>query len=152
MSALVTGKDVEGVLRATLASEGYDLSKVLANGETGTDIVARRGSEILHIEVIAFKRSPPGTGERFLRGVFRAVSRLQNGATSCVIALPFRFGAGLRARAKAIGPAWCRIGDSFPELKIWLVDTTEGSIKERTNWNSWSSISCTPNATHARFK
>jgi hypothetical protein len=67
---------------------------------------------------------------------FRAVSRLQLDATACVIALPSRFGMGLPQRAKAIGIAWRRIGKAFPELKIWLVDTSARSI-QRTEWDSW---------------
>jgi|SRR5208283_4391065 len=137
MSALISAKDVETVLRATLAREGYEISKERGYGETGTDIVAQRGSENLHIEAVAFKQSPPARAKDFYEVFFRAVSRLQNAATLCVIALPSRFGMGLRQRAKAIGPAWRRIGHSFPELEIWLVNTTEGSIK-RTDWNSWS--------------
>jgi hypothetical protein len=137
MAALISGKDVEMVLRDTLTRDGYKVSREREHGETGTDIVARRGSENLHIEAIAFKRSPPARAKDFYEVFFRAVSRLQNGATSCVIALPSRFGMGLPQRAKAISPAWCRIGDSFPELKIWLVDTEERSIK-RTDWNDWS--------------
>ena len=119
-----------------LAREGYEISKERGHGETGTDLIAQRGSENLHIEAIAFKQSPPARAKDFYEVFSRAVSRLENGATSCVIALPSRFGMGLPQRAKAIGPAWSRIGDSFPELKIWLVDTVEGSIK-RTDWNSW---------------
>jgi hypothetical protein len=133
MAALISAKDVETVLRAALTREGYEISKQRGCGETGTDIIAHRGSENLHIEAVAFKQSPPARAKDFYEVFFRAVSRLQNAATLCVIALPSRFGMGLAQRAKAIGPAWCRSGDSFPELKIWLVDTIEGSIK-RTDW------------------
>jgi hypothetical protein len=136
MAALISSKDVETVLRAALEREGYEISKERGHGETGTDIVAQRGRESLHIEAIAFKQSPPARAKDFYEVFFRAVSRLQSGATLCVIALPSRFGMGLPQRARAIGAAWCRIGDSFPELKIWLVNTAEGSV-ERTDWNSW---------------
>jgi hypothetical protein len=40
MAALISGKDVETVLRATLAGDGYEISKERGYGETGTDIVA----------------------------------------------------------------------------------------------------------------
>ncbi|MGD0190452.1 MAG: hypothetical protein ABSD74_06910 [Rhizomicrobium sp.] len=138
MAALFSGKDVERVLRAVLTREGYEISRERAHGEIGTDIIARRGNECLHIEAIAFKQSRPARAKDFYESFFRAVSRLQNGASLCVVALPSRFGMGLPQRAKAIGPAWRRIGDSFPELKIWLVDTDEGSVK-CTDWNSWIS-------------
>jgi hypothetical protein len=136
MAALVTGKEVETVVRTVLAREGYKTSGERGYGETGTDIIAERKDELLHIEAIAFKSSPPARAKDFYEAFFRAVSRLDDGVTGCVIALPSRFGMGLTQRAKAIGPAWRRIGKAFPELKIWLVDTSGGSL-ERTEWSSW---------------
>jgi len=99
--------------------------------------VAQKGNDILHIEAIAFKESPPARSKDFYEVFFRAVSRLEVGATQSIIALPARFGVGLRQRAKALGCAWVRIGAAFPELSIWLVDLTDESIK-RTSWNSWN--------------
>jgi len=136
MPALVTSKDVEAIVRLALEQEGYKTSAERGHGETGTDIVAERGDEVLHIEAIAFKKSPPARAKDFYEAFFRAVSRLEHDATACVIALPSRFGMGLPQRAKAIGCAWDRIGGAFPELKIWLVDTHECSIR-RTEWSSW---------------
>ena len=136
MPALVTSKIVDDVLREQLGSEGYKLSSERKNGETGTDIVATRGSEELHIETIAFKSSPPARSKDFYEVFFRATSRLSDGATRCVVALPARFGMGLHQRAAAIGTAWRRIGQAFPELEIWLVDTNERNYR-RTSWNSW---------------
>ena len=98
--------------------------------------MAEKGTEVLHIEAIAFKSSPPARSKDFYEAFFRAVSRIQLNATGCVIALPSRFGMGLHQRAKAIGKAWGRIGNAFPELEIWLVDTSDGTIN-RTAWNSW---------------
>jgi len=137
MASLIISKDVEEVVRDILTREGYKISAKRGFGETGTDIIAQRGSETLCIEAIAFKQSPPARAKDFYEVFFRAVSRLKNDATLCVIALPSRFGLGLSQRAEATGPAWRRIGDSFPELKIWLVDTKKRSI-ECTDWNSWS--------------
>jgi hypothetical protein len=136
MPAIVSSRDVELTLRAALSREGYKTSAERGYGETGTDIVAERGREVIHIEAIAFKPSPPARAKDFYEAFFRAVSRLQLDATCCVVALPSRFGMGLPQRAKAIGKAWERIGQAFPELEIWLVDTTEGTI-DRTKWNSW---------------
>ena len=138
MPAVVTSSEIEVVVRAVLAREGYKTSAARGIGETGTDIVAERGTEVLHIETIAFKSSPPARSKDFYEVFFRAVSRLEHDATTCVIALPSRFGMGLPQRAKAIGKAWERIGTAFPELAIWLVDTSEGTI-DRTNWSSWAS-------------
>src|SRR5262249_2176833 len=137
MAAIVTSKDVEAVLRRVLAKEGYEISAERGYGETGTDIVARRGKEVVHIEAIAFKASPPARAKDFYEVFFRAVSRLELGATACVIALPSRFGMGLPQRAKAIGRGWRRIGKAFPELAVWLVETSAGTV-DRTEWNSWS--------------
>jgi len=136
MAALITSKEVETIVRAALAEEGYKTSLERGYGETGTDIIAERKDELLHIEAIAFKSSPPARAKDFYEVFFRAVSRLDDGVTACVIALPSRFGMGLPQRARAIGRAWQRIGKAFPELKIWLVDTSDGSIV-RTEWNSW---------------
>jgi hypothetical protein len=137
--AAIISKDVETVIRIALAQEGYEISKERGHGETGTDIVAQTGTESLHIEAIAFKNSPPARAKDFYEVFFRAVSRLQSDATFCIIALPSRFGKGLPRRANSIGAAWYRIGESFPELKIWLVNTVEGSI-ERTDWNDWARL------------
>ena len=136
MPAIVSSKDVEATLRTGLAREGYKTSAERGYGETGTDIVAERGKEVIHIEAISFKQSPPARAKDFYEAFFRAISRIQLDATVCVIALPSRFGMGLPQRAKAIGKAWERIGQAFPELEIWLVDTTEGTIN-RTKWNNW---------------
>jgi hypothetical protein len=137
MPALISSKDVEARVRATLEAQGYKTSAERGFGETGTDIVATKEADIFHIEAIAFKTSPPARAKDFYEVFFRAVSRIELGATKCVIALPSRFGIGLPQRAKAVGKAWSRIGRAFPELVIWLVDTSDGSIKE-TSWNSWS--------------
>ncbi|MBV9550797.1 MAG: hypothetical protein JO256_14095 [Alphaproteobacteria bacterium] len=136
MPALVTSEEVEKVVRETLRSEGYELSAARKFGETGTDIIATRGKESLHIECIAFKSSPPARAKDFYEIFFRATSRLSVGATLCVIALPARFGIGLHQRALASGEAWRRIGVAFSELEIWLVSTAERTIK-RTSWIAW---------------
>lgn len=56
MAALVTSKEVEAIVRSTLAPEGYK-SVERGYGETGTDIIAKsfgardhgtRGARILH--------------------------------------------------------------------------------------------------------
>jgi hypothetical protein len=138
MAAIVSSKQIEAVLREHLLDEGYSLSAERGYGETGTDIVATRGEECIHIEAIAFKSSPPARAKDFYEVFFRAVSRLEVGASQCVIALPSRFELGLPQRSTAIGAAWPRIGRAFPELKIWLVDI-EGKSVTRAEWNTWVS-------------
>jgi hypothetical protein len=136
MSAEVSSKQVEDVLRALLVEAGYSVNAERKNGETGTDIEARRHNEAIHIEAIAFKSSPPARSKDFYEAFFRSISRLGHGATRCVIALPARFGMGLRQRANTYDPAWKRLGDAFPELEVWLVDTVEKKYK-RTSWTGW---------------
>jgi hypothetical protein len=139
MPAIIASAAIEEVIRDKLYGEGYELSRARLHGQNGTDIIARKGSECLHIEAIAFKKSAPARAKDFYESFFRAVSRLKDdGATHCVLALPARFGKGLPQRAKAAGPAWYRIGQAFPELEIWLVDTKDRSIR-RTNWSGWAS-------------
>jgi hypothetical protein len=138
MPAIVSSREVERVIRKVLANEGYTTSAERGYGETGTDIVAKRGDKIIHIEAISFKASPPARAKDFYEAFFRAVSRLELDATACVVALPSRFGMGLPQRAKAIGrKSWERIGKAFPELEIWLVDTSNEKI-DRTKWSRWS--------------
>lgn len=136
MTAVISSKEVEATIRSYLASRSYRLSLARNHGETGADIIATKGDDTILIEAIAFKSSPPARSKDFYESFFRAVSRIRSAKTRCVIALPARFGMGLSQRAKAIGLAWLRIGDSFPELEIWLVDTENETIRE-TTWSEW---------------
>src|SRR5207237_741037 len=139
MAALVSNQETEECLRACLTAEGYALSVLRTHGQTGVDILAKKGDEEVFIEVIGFKQSPPARAKDFYEVFFRAVSRLVNGAKHCVIALPRRSELGLPARAKHYGEAWPRIGKAFPELSIWLVDTEARSYR-RTTWDEWASL------------
>jgi hypothetical protein len=139
MAAIVTSTEIEAVLRERLSVEGYSLSIERKFGETGTDIIATRGGECIHIEAIAFKSSPPARSKDFYEAFFRAISRLDDGASECVVALPSRFELGLPQRRKALGTAWARIGCAFPELKIWLVDAEQRTII-KTEWNRWAQL------------
>lgn len=136
MPSIPSNQQTETVLRTVLEAEGYALSAPRPYGGTGTDVVASRGEERFHIEVIGFKSSPPTRSSDFYQVFFRAVSRLDLGATACVMALPARFGSGLPSRVAHYSVAWERIGNVFPELQIWLVDTDAGAI-ERTSWSDW---------------
>ena len=138
MPALVTNGATEHCLRECLKSEGYNLSPPKAHGQTGVDILASRGEETIHIEVIGFKKSPPARSKDFYEVFFRTISRIGSGAKHSVIALPRRFEQGLPARAGQYGRSWLRIGHAFPELEIWLVDTEAKSYR-RTRWGEWIS-------------
>ncbi|MCH8907529.1 MAG: hypothetical protein IH840_10605 [Candidatus Heimdallarchaeota archaeon] len=98
--------------------------------------LSSKNNEDLHIEVIGYKKTGPARAKDFYEIFFRAVSRLNNGAQNCVIALPKQFGVGLPARAGQHRVAWERIGEAFPELEIWLVDVDKGSYK-KTSWVYW---------------
>ena len=64
MAALISSKEIERTVRAALEKQGHSISAERGYGETGTDIVAQRGEEVLHIEAIAFKQSPPARARR----------------------------------------------------------------------------------------
>lgn len=138
MPSLVLNALVEQTLRDILLSEGYALTNPRANGETGVDIVATREGTSVHIECIGFKSSPPARSKDFYESFFRIISRLNEGATRLVIALPVRSKLGLPARARQYREAWPRIAVAFPELEIWLVDTDLKSVSYHT-WTEWTS-------------
>jgi hypothetical protein len=137
MPSVVTNQKTEKTLRRLLKVEGYSLSRVRRNGETGVDVIAKGKGEEIFIEVIGHASSPPKRSRDFYESFFRAISRLKDGAKRCVIALPSISGQGLPQRAKHYGVAWKRIGQAFPELQIWLVDVTTKSY-ECTQWNKWA--------------
>ena len=132
-----TSEQVEEYLRSTLSEAGFDLTPPRENGETGADIIAKKGDQSLFFEAIGYKSSPPARSKDFYEVFFRAISRLRKGATKCIIALPAQFGVGMPQRAAQYGIAWERLGNSFPELSIWLVDTNAGSHTEHA-WNEWA--------------
>lgn len=136
MPLLVGGQETEQCLRAILSDEGFLLNQVRANGETGVDVIATKGAEIYHVEVIGYKSSGPARAKDFYEIFFRAISRLKDGAERCVIAMPERARVGLPARARQYGEAWLRIGCAFPELEIWLVDI-DSRIYSRSTWKEW---------------
>lgn len=137
MASIISNEVTESTLRQLLQKDGYSLSPKKANGETGEDICAERQSERLFIEVIGHKKDPPMRSKDFYESFFRAVSRSRDGVVSCVIAMPSLAKRGLPARARQYGQAWKRIGEAFPELEIWLVDTETPSY-ERSRWNDWA--------------
>ena len=48
-----------------LEKDGYSLSRERRHGETGVDIIARKGTEEIHIEVIGYKSSGPARAKDF---------------------------------------------------------------------------------------
>lgn len=88
--------------------------------------------------LIAYKSSGPARAKDFYEVFFRAISRIDDGATGCVIAIAAQAEIGLPARARQHGSSWKRIGQAFPELKIWLVDGRAKTVR-KTGWGDWAS-------------
>jgi len=131
-----TNSETEQSLRIALKVKGLQLTKQRRPGETGVDIIASRNGTSYHIEVIGFKTSPPARTRDFCQAFFQTISRLNEGASHCAIALLQKFSLGLHQRAKQYFVGWERIGLVFPELEIWLVDTDKNTYIA-TAWNSW---------------
>jgi len=137
MALSVKSEQVESILRKLLPRRGYKLlNKPRTRGETGADIIAQKGDIRVSIECIGFQEVAPLRSKQFYEGFFRAISRLENGTTRCVLALPIRFKNGMNQRAKHYGEAWNRIGNAFLELEIWFVDIEENAYEEH-EWNDW---------------
>ena len=132
----VTNSEIEQCLRNALHAEGYSLSVPRKHGETGVDVVAEKDREPWHIEVIGYKKVGAVRAKDFYEAFFRAVSRLNGGASHVVIALAKQAEVGLPARARQHRVAWQRIARAFPELEIWLVDTVNATC-QRTSWGDW---------------
>jgi Holliday junction resolvase-like predicted endonuclease len=137
MALSVTGEQIESILRKLLPQRGYKLlNKPRTQGEIGADIIVKKNNEVVFIECIGFQKVAPLRSKQFYEIFFRAISRLKDRATKCVLALPMRFKRGMNQRAKHYGEAWKRIGDAFPELEIWFVDAIE-EVCEEHKWNDW---------------
>jgi len=136
MPSIVPNALVEQTLRTLLLGEGYALTEPRRNGETGVDKDATRREESIHIECIGYKALGPLRAKDFYESFFRAVSRLNDGGTRLVIALAAQARRGLPQRAAQHRVAWARIADAFPELEIWLVDTTSGRLTMH-RWGEW---------------
>jgi len=120
-----------------LSRKGYKLlNEPRKSGEKGADIIAQRSSKKIFIECIGLHKARPVRSKHFFEGFFRTISRLEDGEIKCVLALPIGFKCGMNRRAKQYGEAWRRIGNAFPELKIWFVDIKR-NVYEENKWNDW---------------
>lgn len=140
---VITSEEIEKCLRGILFARGYSLSSERSIGENGADIIASKDNELIYkdneliyIEVISFKAKGPSRAKDFFEVFFRVISRLDNGAKKCVIALPQRAAIGLTQRVLRYKVGWERIGKVFPELEIWFIDKQNNKCI-CTSWNHW---------------
>lgn len=137
MPAITKSSEVEDCLRRILAGEGYALSQKLERGQNGVDILATKNGESYHIEVIAYKSSGSMRARDFFEGFFRTISRLNDGAKHCILALSQDWENGLPARAKQHHEAWMRIATAFPELETWIVNVKTRAYRP-VPWHDWA--------------
>ena len=61
----MTNLEAETILRNLLLNEEFNLSPFRQPGELGVDILAQKGSTVLHIECIGCKKSKPARSRDF---------------------------------------------------------------------------------------
>jgi hypothetical protein len=133
MSKIIGNKECEDSLRTILDKEGYELTDShgdVNSGETGVDLIAKKGEQVHYIEVIGYSSSGPKRTKDFNTALIQALSRLDDGAKSCVIAIPIEYEQGINSRYNQKKTFWHRIGNAFPELSIWYVDTHHDTLKK----------------------
>jgi hypothetical protein len=96
----MSNTEVEVFVRKLLEKEQYRLSLHKTNRETGVDIIAKKASSTLYIECIGYKKHTPTRSRDFFEVFFRVISRLNDGAEQCVIALPANFKKGFPQRTR----------------------------------------------------
>ena len=131
MAKSVEARQVEEALRRYLEDKGCTLSASKKHGQTGPDIVAKRGVSTWFVEVIGFQEHPPTRSREFYEAFFRLISRdRDNPEDILVLGLPKRFKDGMRQRVQQYPVAWEKLGKAFPNLRIWYVDTEENLVEE----------------------
>ena len=132
MAKSVANRRVEEVLRSYLKAEGCTLSVSKKQGETGADIVAKRGEFTWIVEAIGFQDKPPVRSREFYEAFFRVISRDRDVSNHIlVLGLPMRFKQGMRQRMQQYPVAWGKLGKVFSSLQIWYVDTEMNTVEER---------------------
>jgi hypothetical protein len=136
MAKLIEARDVEHVIRRHFPSESFKLSAPKKLGETGPDIEATSEGSTYFVEVIGFQEHPPIRSREFYECFFRVISRDRNNPEDIlVMALPIRFKNGMRQRVKQYSVAWEKLGQAFPNLEVWYVDTEPGKV-EKYPWSN----------------
>jgi hypothetical protein len=128
---LVEAGDVERVVRKYLEENGYSLTSPKEYGQTGVDIIAKRGESTCFVEIIGFQSHPPTRSREFYEAFFRIISRDRNNPHDhLVLALPKRFKDGMKQRKQHYSVAWDKLAKAFPNLKLWYVDTGLNAVQE----------------------
>jgi len=128
---LVEAADIERVIRKYLEESGYSLSSPRKYGQTGVDITAKRDKSTFFVEIIGFQSHPPTRSREFYEAFFRVISRDRNNPCDVlVLALPRRFKDGMRQRKQQYSVAWEKLGNAFPNLRLWYVDTGKDIVEE----------------------
>lgn len=136
MATPISSTLTEDRLRESLKQLGYSLSPRRKNGENGADIIATKEGESVYIEVIGYKSTGSARSRDFCEAVFRAISRIKDGARKVVVACPVEFQLGLMERTAILDIAWRRLGAAFPELQLWFVFPDRLHF-DRGHWNQW---------------
>ena len=71
MALYESGEQVESVLRRLLPRQGYKLlNNPRKQGETGADVIARKGDVQVFIECIGYQENAPLRSKQFFEGFF----------------------------------------------------------------------------------
>jgi hypothetical protein len=120
----VANESVVDALRAALEKDNYIVSPKRPFGAQGVDVIAEKDGEKIVAEVIGYKFAGSSRRSDFAVAFWAAIGRVDiYPDAKIVIALPAEFEKGFGARIDPRRMAWKRIGEAFPELEIWFIDT-----------------------------
>lgn len=118
----MTNKKTTNLIREILSREKFTLSgEQEQNGQTGVDIIATKNGKSFYIEVIGYKKWPPARSKDFYESIFRSLSRLDQGAKHCIVALPHKFTVGMKQRINNGKEFYKRLFKEFHELEFWFI-------------------------------
>jgi hypothetical protein len=134
----MTNKETTTLIREILSREKFTLSEEQKqNGQTGVDIIATKNGESFYIEVIGYKERPPARSKDFYESIFRSLSRLDQGAKHCIVALPNKFTKGMSQRINNGKEFYKRLFEEFHELEFWFI-SEDGGITKYSGKNLFS--------------
>lgn len=149
MACIIKQGDVIKKIREFYGENNCSLPQKSPSDDRGPDLILKKDGLTYYIEAIAFNENKGKNQSDFWKAFAQAISRLnpkQNWgeakkANKIVIALPYRFKNGWESRVAIHGKdVWRRIGDAFPELQIWFVETDKLGKPKSYSWNDAFSI------------